>query len=228
VDHACGPFKPAPGGWALAILGLTSPAAGAEIDDRALCAAGQGPSGVEPEEVCFEVEFGHRKRVRSGDRPVPQSRVRRSSDQGATSRPRSGWCRSSIRAGARTGSAVSANKVTAICAGIDRFDKARNRRRRFRLWADFGIWRRHRTALSDTACLFCAGTPFIGAPKRSSCQRSRRIDDHCSQAVNFDRDNASRRAGKAEGQEHQTFCGRTRARLPSALQFKASVSPWSM
>ena len=35
---------------------------------------------------------------------------------GATSRPGSGSCRSSIRAEARTGSAVSANKETAICA----------------------------------------------------------------------------------------------------------------
>jgi hypothetical protein len=43
VDHACGPFKPTPGS-ALAILGLTSPgasAAGAEINDKALCAAGR-------------------------------------------------------------------------------------------------------------------------------------------------------------------------------------------
>jgi transposase len=40
----------------------------------------------------------------------------KSSGQGATSRPGSGWCRSSTQAEARTGSAVSANKVTAICA----------------------------------------------------------------------------------------------------------------
>jgi hypothetical protein len=37
-------------------------------------------------------------------------------DQAATSRPGSGSCRSSTRAGARTGSAVSANRETAICA----------------------------------------------------------------------------------------------------------------
>ena len=45
--------------------------------------------------------------------PLP---IQRSSDQGATSQPGLGSCRSSTRAGARPGSAVSANKVTAICA----------------------------------------------------------------------------------------------------------------
>jgi transposase len=40
----------------------------------------------------------------------------RSSDQGATSRPGLGSCRNSIRAGARTDSAVSPNRVTATCA----------------------------------------------------------------------------------------------------------------
>ena len=45
--------------------------------------------------------------------PLP---TQRPFDQGATSRPGSGWCQSSTQAGARTGSAVSANKVTAICA----------------------------------------------------------------------------------------------------------------
>ena len=38
------------------------------------------------------------------------------SGQGAISRPGSGSCRSSTRAGARTGSAVSASKAIAICA----------------------------------------------------------------------------------------------------------------
>src|ERR1019366_1371139 len=42
--------------------------------------------------------------------------VRGASPPAATSRPGSGSCRNSIRAGARTGSAVSASKVTAICA----------------------------------------------------------------------------------------------------------------
>ena len=46
----------------------------------------------------------------------PASLTRRPSDQGATSRLGSGWCRSSTRAGAKTGSAVSASKGTAICA----------------------------------------------------------------------------------------------------------------
>src|SRR5215469_6705969 len=36
------------------------------------------------------------------------------SDQAVTSPPGLAWCRSSIRAGARTGSAVSANKVIVI------------------------------------------------------------------------------------------------------------------
>ena len=38
------------------------------------------------------------------------------SDQRAISRPGLGWCRSSTRAGGRTGSAVSASKAMAICA----------------------------------------------------------------------------------------------------------------
>ena len=38
------------------------------------------------------------------------------SDRGVISRPGSGWCRSSIQAAARTGSAISASKVIAICA----------------------------------------------------------------------------------------------------------------
>ena len=38
------------------------------------------------------------------------------SDQAVTSPPGLAWCRSSIRAGARTGSAVSANKVIVIYA----------------------------------------------------------------------------------------------------------------
>ena len=42
--------------------------------------------------------------------------TQRLSDQRATSRPGLGWCRGSAQAAARTGSAVSANKVTAICA----------------------------------------------------------------------------------------------------------------
>ena len=42
--------------------------------------------------------------------------TQKSSDQAATSRPGLGSCRSSIRAAARTGSAVSANKAIAICA----------------------------------------------------------------------------------------------------------------
>src|SRR5213076_517254 len=45
----------------------------------------------------------------------PPLLTRRSSDQGATSQPGLAWCRSSTRAAARTGSAVSASKVTAIC-----------------------------------------------------------------------------------------------------------------
>src|ERR1700751_2587022 len=39
---------------------------------------------------------------------------------GRNSRPGSGWCRSSTRAAARTGSAVSANKAIAICAACSR------------------------------------------------------------------------------------------------------------
>ena len=46
----------------------------------------------------------------------PVSLTPRPFAQAATSRPRSGWYRSSTRAGARTGSAASANKATAICA----------------------------------------------------------------------------------------------------------------
>ena len=42
--------------------------------------------------------------------------IRRPSDQDVISRPGSASCRSSTRAGARTGSAVSANEATAICA----------------------------------------------------------------------------------------------------------------
>jgi transposase len=41
--------------------------------------------------------------------------TRGSSDQDVTSRPGSGWCQSSTRAEAGTGSAASANRVTAIC-----------------------------------------------------------------------------------------------------------------
>ncbi len=43
--------------------------------------------------------------------PIPKP-----SGQVATSRPGSGWCRSSTQAEVGTGSAVSANRVTAICA----------------------------------------------------------------------------------------------------------------
>jgi transposase len=46
----------------------------------------------------------------------PASLIRRLSDQDETSRPGSGLCRSSTRAGAGKSSAVSANKATAICA----------------------------------------------------------------------------------------------------------------
>ena len=46
----------------------------------------------------------------------PASLTPRPFAQAATSRPGLDWCRSSTRAGARTGSAVSANKATAICA----------------------------------------------------------------------------------------------------------------
>ena len=45
---------------------------------------------------------------------------RRLSDLGAISRPGSGSCRSNIRVGARTSSAVSANKAIAICAACSR------------------------------------------------------------------------------------------------------------
>ena len=44
------------------------------------------------------------------------SPIRKPSAQAATSRPGSGWCRSSTQAGVKTGSAVSASKATAICA----------------------------------------------------------------------------------------------------------------
>ena len=55
--------------------------------------------------------------VRCWLRPwLPASLTQRSFDQGATSRPGLGWCRSSTQAGARTGSVVSASRVTAICA----------------------------------------------------------------------------------------------------------------
>ena len=47
---------------------------------------------------------------------VPASPIPRPSAQGETSRPGSGSCRSSTRAGVRTGSAVSASKAIAICA----------------------------------------------------------------------------------------------------------------
>jgi transposase len=46
---------------------------------------------------------------------VPALLTQRPSDQGATSRPGSGWCRSSTQAGVRTGSVVSASKAIAIC-----------------------------------------------------------------------------------------------------------------
>src|SRR5258706_9623055 len=46
----------------------------------------------------------------------PPLLIQSPSDQGATSRPGSVLCRSSTRVEARTGSAISANKVTAICA----------------------------------------------------------------------------------------------------------------
>ena len=45
--------------------------------------------------------------------PLPTPRR---SGQAATSRPGSGWCRSRTRAAARRGLAISASKVTAICA----------------------------------------------------------------------------------------------------------------
>ena len=50
----------------------------------------------------------------------PASLIRRLSDQGAISRPGSGSCRSNTRAGARTSSAVSANRAIAICAACSR------------------------------------------------------------------------------------------------------------
>ena len=59
---------------------------------------------------------------RSGRQPLP---IQRPSDQGATSRPGSGSCRSSTRAGARTGSAISANKAIAICAACSYRRRAR-------------------------------------------------------------------------------------------------------
>ena len=45
---------------------------------------------------------------------------------GGTSRPGSGWCRSSTRAAARTGSAVSASKAIAICAACSRLAHSRS------------------------------------------------------------------------------------------------------
>jgi transposase len=47
---------------------------------------------------------------------LPASSSRKRFDQGGTSRPGSGSCQSRTRAGARTGSAISANEATAICA----------------------------------------------------------------------------------------------------------------
>ena len=46
--------------------------------------------------------------------------TRRPSDRVGTSRPGSGWCRSSTRAAARTGSAVLASKAIVICAACSR------------------------------------------------------------------------------------------------------------
>ena len=46
----------------------------------------------------------------------PASLTQRPFARAATSRPGLDWCRSSTRAGARTGSAISANKAIAICA----------------------------------------------------------------------------------------------------------------
>jgi transposase len=50
----------------------------------------------------------------------PASVIRRLSDLGGIFRPGSGSCRSNTRAGARTSSAVSANRATAICAACSR------------------------------------------------------------------------------------------------------------
>ena len=51
---------------------------------------------------------------------LPASPIRRRSDQGATSRPGSGWSPSRTRAAARIGSAISANEAIAICAACSR------------------------------------------------------------------------------------------------------------
>src|SRR5882757_4445698 len=48
--------------------------------------------------------------------------IQRPSDQGATSRPGSVSCRSSTRVEARTGSAISANKVRRACAILAKGD----------------------------------------------------------------------------------------------------------
>src|SRR4029077_15291143 len=48
---------------------------------------------------------------------IPGVLIRGRSDQEETSRPGSGWCRSSTQAEVGTASAVSANRVTAICGG---------------------------------------------------------------------------------------------------------------
>ena len=50
----------------------------------------------------------------------PVLQIRRLSDRDGTSRPGSDWYRSSTRAAARTGSAVSASKAIAICAACSR------------------------------------------------------------------------------------------------------------
>jgi transposase len=47
---------------------------------------------------------------------LPAWPIRRPSGQGATSQPGLAWCRSSTRVEAGTGSAISVNKVTVICA----------------------------------------------------------------------------------------------------------------
>jgi hypothetical protein len=50
----------------------------------------------------------------------PVSLIRKHSARGVTSQPGSAWCLSSIRAGAKTSSAVSASKVIATCAACSR------------------------------------------------------------------------------------------------------------
>ncbi len=52
----------------------------------------------------------------------PASLIRRPSGQGGTSRPGSGSCRSRTRAAARSGSAISASEVIAICAACSRLE----------------------------------------------------------------------------------------------------------